>query len=246
MTTVTDVVSIAIIEDDEPARDLFARILSEAYPDAQIDLFGTLEEAGKGLAAHEYSLVITDIDLGPGRAKLGGFQVLNQLNGTEIPVLVVSGLPEREAIDAAGLKALSFDLAAWDYLSKPVNESEFLVKTQQALEWQQGRKNRSTEPATIADPDVTLDPLDLRRKVTWKGQVVPSMSLTRMALLNIFLRNVEKEIPFDAFYTQISTGKNKETLRVHISDIKAAFREVDPAFNRIREVPLIGYKWSLS
>ena len=39
------------------------------------------------------------------------------------------------------------------------------------------------------------------------------------------------------------SGKNIGNLRNHMSELRREFKEVDPTFDRIQIVAMIGYKW---
>ena len=41
----------------------------------------------------------------------------------------------------------------------------------------------------------------------------------------------------------VKSGRNRDNVRKHVSTIREAFREVDPEFNLIENVPMRGFRW---
>ena len=67
--------------------------------------------------------------------------------------------------------------------------------------------------------------------------------MTKTRIVSVLAENINKDMGYDKLFEVIDSGTNKENLRVHIQTIRAAFREVDPEFDRIRNVPMVGYTW---
>jgi two-component system LytT family response regulator len=111
-----------LIVDDEP---IARKILRE-----ELDLLSDVEivgEAGNGLEAlkqiqrHRPDLVFLDLEM----PEMGGFEVMRNLRGGAIPVVIIVTAYDQHAIEA-------FDAGAVDYLLKPVNESRLLKAIQRA------------------------------------------------------------------------------------------------------------------
>jgi DNA-binding LytR/AlgR family response regulator len=111
-----------LIVDDEP---IARRILRE-----ELDLLSDLEivgEAGDGLQALEQihrlhpDLVFLDLEM----PEMGGFEVIRNLGGGAIPVVIIVTAYDQHAIEA-------FEAGAVDYLLKPVNEARLLKAVQRA------------------------------------------------------------------------------------------------------------------
>jgi DNA-binding winged helix-turn-helix (wHTH) protein len=42
----------------------------------------------------------------------------------------------------------------------------------------------------------------------------------------------------------VKSGRNRDNVRKHVATIRDAFREVDPGFEAIENVPMRGFRWS--
>jgi DNA-binding winged helix-turn-helix (wHTH) protein len=42
----------------------------------------------------------------------------------------------------------------------------------------------------------------------------------------------------------VKSGRNRDNIRKHVSTIRDAFREIDPAFECIENIPMRGFRWA--
>jgi len=42
----------------------------------------------------------------------------------------------------------------------------------------------------------------------------------------------------------VKSGRNRDNIRKHVSTIRDALREIDPAFDGIENVPMRGFRWA--
>lgn len=126
----------ALIIDDEP---IARKILRE-----ELDLVSDVEivgEADNGLEALEQilrlrpDLVFLDLQM----PEMGGFDVIRNLRGKAVPVVIVVTAFDQHAIEA-------FEAGAVDYLLKPVNETR-LLKALERVRALQGRPRLIAERA---------------------------------------------------------------------------------------------------
>lgn len=232
---------IAIVEDDKSTNDTFLAFLKNRWPDCRVDQFLNFESANDALIKNQYDLVISDIDLGAGTDKYGGAKIAKILHVKQSPLLVVSGLPQPE-LHREMFKALD----AWDYLQKPVNESDFINQVNRAITFSQAQERETSNSGSLqtqATPDANLQ-INLRSttRVTWKGNRV-NLSMTQIRLLQTLVEQANKGVTFETLFNQIDSGRNKENLRVHIGAIRREFSAVDPEFNSLNNVPMLGYLW---
>lgn len=230
---------IAVIEDLQPTNDEFKSFLLRIWPDSKVSQFTNCESALQAIAENTFDLVISDIDLGAGSDKYGGAKIAKALDGTQIPLLIVSGAPQPE-LHRDFFKALD----AWDYLQKPVTESDFRTQVVRAITFKNAQSDSSVLKGCIAgDERLTINPLN-KVKVTWNGKRV-NISITQIRLLQIIAANCGFDTTFEEMFACIDSGTNKENLRVHIGQIRSAFKEVDETFDCIRAVPMVGYRWDI-
>jgi len=232
---------IAIVEDDKSTNDTFLALLKNHWPDCKVDQFLNFESANDALTKNHYDLVISDIDLGPGTDKYGGLKIAKSLHVKQSPLLIVSGLPQPE-LHREMFKALD----AWDYLQKPVNESDFINQVSRAITFSQAKgqgpsNTGSFQTPTTPDPNLQID-LRSTTRVIWKGNRV-NLSMTQIRLLQTLVEHANQGVTFEALFDQIDSGRNKENLRVHIGSIRREFSASDPEFNSVKNVPMLGYMW---
>ena len=239
-----NVVRVAIIEDDPPTSDQLKGWILSARPGLQVDQWFTRDDAEAAITRERYDLVVMDIELG--RERHAGVALINAINkqhGT--PVLVVSAMPA--TIYRSIMKALD----AWDYLQKTTFEEADFIDT--VLEMLRASKDRpapkpnaaSAPPAVApADQELSLDPLR-QGAVLWRGHRV-NLPLTAQRILAALHARRGEVVSYDELFQVVKTGRNRDNVRKHISTIREAFRDIDPAFEGIESVPMRGFRWLAS
>jgi DNA-binding response OmpR family regulator len=228
---------VAIIEDDPPTSDQLKGWILSARPGLQVDQWFTRDEAEAAIARETYDLVVMDIELG--RERHAGVALINAINkqhGT--PVLVVSAMPA--TIYRSIMKALD----AWDYLQKTTFEEADFIDT--VLEMLRASKDRPAKPAAgaavaPADRELSIDPLG-QGAVLWRGHRV-NLPLTAQRILAALSTRRGEVVSYDELFQVVKTGRNRDNVRKHISTIREAFRDIDPAFEGIESVPMRGFRW---
>jgi DNA-binding response OmpR family regulator len=228
---------VAVIEDDAPTSNLLAGWIRAARPDTQIDQWFTRDEAEAALARTAYDAVVLDIELN--RERHAGVAIINAINkryqGT--PVLVVSAMPA--TIYRSIMKALD----AWDYLQKTTFEESDFVDT--LLDILREAKARQAQRGTETKPpssELSLDPL-WQRNPTWRGERL-NLPLTAQRILATLHQKTGQVVSYEELFQVVKSGRNRDNVRKHISTIRDAFREIDPAFEAIENVPMRGFRWN--
>jgi DNA-binding response OmpR family regulator len=226
---------VAVIEDDLPTSNQLAGWIRAAQPGLQIDQWFTRDDAEAAIGRAPYDVVVLDIELG--RERHAGVALINAINkqrhGT--PVLVVSAMPA--AIYRSIMKALD----AWDYLQKTTfEEADFIETFLEIL--RVARERRAAAPAPAAADELSLDPL-WQRTPTWRGQRV-NLPLTAQRILATLYQRRGEVVSYEDLFEVVKSGRNRDNVRKHVSTIRDAFREVDPAFEGIENVPMRGFRWS--
>ncbi|MBC5765090.1 response regulator transcription factor [Ramlibacter albus] len=226
---------VAVIEDDPTFSRQVAGWIRAAKPDIDVDQWATRDEAEAALAREAYDVVVLDIELG--RERHAGVALINAINkqrqGT--PVLVVSAMPA--AIYRSIMKALD----AWDYLQKTTFEEADFIET--FLEILRVARERKATTAKAAAPaaELSLDPL-WQRTPTWRGQRV-NLPLTAQRILATLYQRQGEVVSYDELFDVVKSGRNRDNVRKHVSTIRDAFREVDPNFEGIENIPMRGFRW---
>jgi DNA-binding response OmpR family regulator len=232
---------VAIVEDDLPTSNQLKGWIAAARPGIEVDQWFTRDDAEAAVERTAYDAVVLDIELG--RERHAGVAVINAINkrraGT--PVLVVSAMPA--AIYRSIMKALD----AWDYLQKTTfSEGDFtdtfLEILRSSERAHQARPAAAAAGAPARSDDPQLDPLR-QTAPTWRGQRV-NLPLTAQRILAALVARKGDVVSYEDLYQVIKSGRNRDNVRKHVSTIRDALREIDPAFDAIENVPMRGFRWA--
>jgi DNA-binding response OmpR family regulator len=222
--------NVAVIEDDVPTSNQLKGWIEAARPGIQVHQWFDRDSAEQALARERYDAVVLDIELG--RERNAGVAIINAINKRGgMPVLVVSAMPA--AIYRSIMKALD----AWDYLQKTTFEQgEFAETFLEVL-----RKGAAQGHPLRDASELTLDPLR-QGAALWRGQRV-NLPLTAQRILAALDARRGEVVSYEELYRVIKSGRNRDNVRKHVGAIREAFREIDPAFDGIENVPMRGFRW---
>lgn len=235
---------IAIIEDDQPTSNQLMGWIRAARPDLAIDQWFNRDDAEAALARQHYDVVILDIELG--RERHAGVALINAINklGQGTPVLVVSAMP------AAVYRSIMKALDAWDYLQKTMFEEREFIDTfldilRASKAMHQERSANAAEPiAAPATKELVLDPL-WQRGPMWRGLRI-NLPLTAQRILATLHQQSGEVVSYEQLFEVVKSGRNRDNVRKHVSTIRDAFKEVDPSFEGIENIPMRGFRWMIN
>ena len=224
---------VAVIEDDVPTSNQLKGWIEAARPGIRVEQWFSHDDAAAAIEREVYDVIVLDIELG--RERHAGVALINAINkrrGT--PVLVVSGMP------ASVYRSIMKALDAWDYLQKSdFGETEFI---ETFLEVLRAAKSRAPATNTAADKgELSLDPLR-QNSPMWRGQRI-NLPLTAQRILDTLYQKRGQVVSYEELYQVVKSGRNRDNVRKHLSTIRDAFREIDPAFDGIENVPMRGFRW---
>lgn len=223
---------VAVIEDDHPTSNQLRTWIEAARPGIVVDQWFSRDDAEAAIASERYDLVVLDIELG--RERHAGVAIINAINKRHAtPVLVVSAMPA--TIYRSIMKALD----AWDYLQKATFEEADFVET--FLEILRAVPAPMPAPTTGA-AELSMDPLRQRTPM-WRGQRI-NLPLTAQRILAALFARRGQVISYDELFDVVKSGRNRDNIRKHVSTIRDAFREIDPDFACIENVPMRGFRWT--
>ena len=229
-------VKVAVIEDDVPTSNQLRGWIETARPGAVVDQWFTRDDAAAAIEREVYDLVVLDIELG--RERHAGVAIINAINkrrGT--PVLVVSGMPA--SIYRSIMKALD----AWDYLQKSdFAEQEFIETVLDMLRSAKARLPNAPAAVVPGEVELSLDPLR-QNSPLWRGERV-NLPLTAQRILAALYQKRGQVVSYDELFQVVKSGRNRDNVRKHVSTIRDAFREIDPGFDCIENVPMRGFRWT--
>jgi DNA-binding response OmpR family regulator len=223
---------VAVIEDDHPTSNQLRAWIEAARPGIVVDQWFSRDDAEAAIARERYDLVVLDIELG--RERHAGVAIINAINKRHAtPVLVVSAMPA--TIYRSIMKALD----AWDYLQKATFEEADFVET--FLEILRAVPAPAPAPTT-GTAELSMDPLRQRTPM-WRGQRI-NLPLTAQRILAALFARRGQVISYDELFDVVKSGRNRDNIRKHVSTIRDAFREIDPDFACIENVPMRGFRWT--
>ena len=230
---------IAVIEDDLPTSNQLKAWILAARPGITVDQWFNRDDAEAAVAREVYDMITLDIELG--RERHAGVAIINAINktGRGTPVLVVSAMPA--AIYRSIMKALD----AWDYLQKTAfEEADFVETFLEILRESRDKKPVAIAQDTTAGEELSLDPIRQSTPL-WRGKRV-NLPLTAQRILAALYQRRGEVVSYDDLFQVVKSGRNRDNIRKHISTIREAFRELDEQFDAIENVPMRGFRWSVT
>lgn len=212
---------ILVIEDDRAISELLCMNLNAAGYETAAAYDG--EEARRLLLWHEdASLALVDIML----PKRDGFELMEDFRKKHIPVIYLT------AKDDVVSKVRGLRLGAEDYMVKPFEMLELLVRIEKVLE-RTGRARRMLE---IRDIQVDL----VRHQVTKNGVVV-SLKPMEYDLFVLLLQNRNIALGREEILRRVWGDEflgESRTVDVHIGQIRKKLN----LYEKIRTIPKLGYR----
>ena len=123
---------VLLVDDDEMLLHALSEAINLRMSTVKVETIASAQEALQLLQEHEYSTIISDIQM-PG---MDGLALLAhvQENYPDIPVLLITGYNDRKTAMQA-LRA-----GAYDYIRKPIERDDFVAALHRALSTYQLRR----------------------------------------------------------------------------------------------------------
>jgi len=165
---------ILLVEDDLPLAESLKSFLESR--DFSVDLAGSYEEALELLEENRYDLYLIDVNLGDG----DGIELLEDLRRfkDDTPTLIISAMTD------VGTIARGFDAGAEDYIKKPFDPEELLVRIKARLKEEEeltyGSFRYKGGRFFVGDEEIELGEVErcvLLKLIRNRGKVVSKESL---------------------------------------------------------------------
>lgn len=196
---------ILLLEDDK----LFGETIEDFLDSAGFDVILMRDQASaeKILGENRFDLLIFDINLPDGN----GIELLRSLRRFEIntPVLFLTSFVAKEKLTSA------FNAGADDYMTKPIDLDELLLRVQALL-------RRSTIITNLIDLKSGLS-FDLTRSILYKDGIEQDLPKMCMKLLALLVKNLGKTVTMAMIEDELySYGESASygAIRVYINTIK--------------------------
>lgn len=223
---------ILTAEDDKEINRLICEYLS-AQGFETLSALNGLDAVRTVHEQSDLSLLILDLML-PFQS---GDMVLQKIREfSDIPVIVVSAKSEtRSKIDL-------IRMGADDYITKPFDLDELLVRVEAVLRRYAGNSNKDTELKVLTYKNLTLDLTSGTAAVS--GNVI-TLTSKEFAILELMLKNPAKLWSKANLFESI-WGENylsdDNTVKVHMSNIRSKLKKLDSENEYIETVWGMGYR----
>ena len=217
---------ILLIEDDTDLQKLISEYLHDY--NFCCEIFSHPIDALKEytLNYNQYSLVVLDLGL----PQMDGFDLFKSLKKIKnIPIIIST------ARDDIGNKIYGFELGADDYLSKPYEPRELILRIEAIL-----KRNYNTEKIKINKLLIDIE----KEQVFLKDQEIEFTKI-EMEIFLLLIKNINKIISREniAKLTSLKNDTKNRTIDTHISNIRFKIDDDSKEPIYIKSVWGIGYKF---
>ena len=225
---------IAYVEDNEDAREVYARLLRDVG--FEVATYGGKDEAIASFRGELPDLALLDISHRGDRD--AGYEICAELRriSTDIPIIFLTN--RHGEVD----KISGFRLGADDYISKDASLDYVLVRIEALFRRLEAiRGAQSSEP--VAEPGLEGIEFDeTYARVFWKGGAV-DMPLTHYWIVRELCRLPGQVRSHRDLMKAASLVVEPNTIAAHVKSIRQAFTRNDPEFHCIRTERGRGYRW---
>jgi two-component system, OmpR family, response regulator len=219
--------NVLLIEDNLELQNLISSFLKSYDYDCVV--FSKPLEALKDFEENynKYSIVILDLGL-PG---MDGFDLFKKLKEIKnIPIIIST------ARDDIGNKIHGFELGADDYLSKPYEPRELVLRIDATL-----KRYISEDQIKINDLNIDLD----KKRVFLENQEVEFTKI-ESEIFFMFIENMNKVVSREDIVNQTSLKKDTKnrTIDMHVSNIRFKINDDSKEAKYIKSIWGIGYKFT--
>lgn len=218
--------NVLLIEDNIELQNLISNFLKAYNYNCYVysQPLEALEDFEKNHS--KYSIVILDLGL-PG---MDGFDLFKKLKEIQnIPIIIST------ARDDIGNKIHGFELGADDYLSKPYEPRELVLRIDATL-----KRNTSDNEIEINELQIDVD----KRKVLVENNEIEFTKI-ESEIFFMFIENINKVVSREDIVNQTSLKKDTKnrTIDMHVSNIRFKINDDSKEPKYIKSVWGIGYKF---
>jgi len=217
---------VLLIEDNLELQTLISNFLQNYHHQckAYSQPLEALEEFKKNHV--NYAIVILDLGL----PRMDGFDLFKKLKEIRnIPIIIST------ARDDIGNKIFGFELGADDYLAKPYEPRELVLRIDATL-----KRYQDDDEIQIGDLRIDLD----KKRVFLDNQEIEFTKI-ESEIFFMFMNNINKVISREDIVNQTSLKNDTKnrTIDMHISNIRFKINDDSKEFKYIKSIWGIGYKF---
>jgi two-component system alkaline phosphatase synthesis response regulator PhoP len=227
--------SILLVEDEENLHD--ALKLNLELENYQVTSAFDGAEAMKAVQNEYFDLIIMDVML----PEIDGFSVTQniRLTNTEVPILILS------AKDSSSDRVQGLKKGADDYLTKPFNLEELLLRVQKLIEKNKRLQDKSTLGDTYSFGGHTIN-FKAQEATLARGEKV-SLSKKEAMLLKLLIENRNEVVPREKILQSVwgyNVYPTTRTIDNFILNFRKYFEEDSRNPKHFHSVRGVGYKYA--
>ena len=209
--------TILLVEDEQKIANTLKMGLTEAGYDVEVAYDGLI--AWKLFQAHSFDLVVLDINL-PG---MNGYELCKNIRGknAQVPIIMLT------ALSTLSDKIEGYDAGADDYILKPFEFKELLMKIRVLLKRTVNQNIPTGTMLKAADLEMNLDTKEVKR-----GDASINLTAKEFQLLEYLMRNKNRVVSRSDIAVNvwdIDFDTNTNVIDVYINYVR---NKVDKKFDR--------------
>lgn len=223
---------LLIADDDNEIRELLEFDLSHSGYETDIAKDG--EEALQKALINNYDLILLDVMM----PKMNGFDVCKHIRNSkpEIPILMLT------AKGTIGDKTQGFDSGADDYIVKPFDIQEVLLRVRALVRRNQSPIEKKSSQEILKIGDIELFPDSLETEI--KGKRI-KLTPTEFEILYCLMQHFNSAVTLAVLLNEVwgyNSDDDVRMLRVHVGGLRQKIEENPKNPGYLHTVTNVGYK----
>jgi len=212
-----DLSHILLVDDDSRLRNLLDKYLTKNG--FRVTCAADSRQARKFLDIFEFDMILLDVMM-PGETGLELTKYLRAFNS--VPILLLTAMNETED------RILGLETGADDYLSKPFEPRELLLRIENIL-----RRVKLDDQTTHNEEVFQFGPyrFDLRSNLLYRGPIMTKLTESETVILRAFVASPGTVLSRDDLSKLDSSNVNTRTIDVQITRLRKKIED-DPKFPR--------------
>ena len=223
---------LLIADDDDEIRDLLEFDIS--HSGYEVDCAKDGMEALEKAVSNKYDVILLDVMM----PKMNGFEVCANIrkSGQKTPILLLT------AKGTIGDKTQGFDCGADDYLVKPFDIREVLLRIRALLRRNSEEKSPQAQKEILKVGDIELFPDSLETKIK---DIIYKLTPTEFEILYSLMQYFNKPVTLATLLDEVwgyESDEDVRMLRVHVGGLRAKIEKDTRNPVYLHTVTNVGYK----
>ena len=223
---------LLVADDDNDIRELLEFDLS--HSGYSVDTAKDGEEALQKALTFSYDLVLLDVMM----PKMNGFEVCKNIRNAkpDIPILMLT------AKGTIHDKTQGFDMGADDYIVKPFDIQEVLLRVRALVRRSPAVKNKTLTQEILKVGDIEIFPDSLETEV--KGKRI-KLTPTEFEILYCLMQHFNNAVPLATLLNEVwgyNSDDDVRMLRVHVGGLRQKIESNPKIPDYLQTVTNVGYK----